>query len=253
MLKAAYHRLVPDRIRVPFGRARRAAFDRLRRALVVSGPLPDAALRIRSQQSPSVGDYLRAGRASAESLRRIVAGAGIASTRRARILEIGCGTARTLRHLRQTAWELHGFEPDPESARWASAAFPSIRIESSAPDPPLPWPSGRFDVVFAPSLLPHLPPARLPEWRDELARLLPAGGLALLGSLGPAAEGARPSPIPAEGLARDRSGEPNDEISRTAFQSPHGIAQAMAPRFEMLRWEERALEGLYDLTLLRRC
>ncbi|MGA2244469.1 MAG: class I SAM-dependent methyltransferase [Verrucomicrobiota bacterium] len=89
----------------------------------------------------------------------------------ARLLDIGCGNGKFLLQLRSLGWDVHGVEPDPESAAHGRAAGLDVRnglLQEQA------WPEGYFDAVTMNHVVEHLhdPPAILRHcWR-----LLKPGG-----------------------------------------------------------------------------
>jgi ubiquinone/menaquinone biosynthesis C-methylase UbiE len=118
-------------------------------------------------------------------LRAALARSGI---RKARLLDVGCGTGRFLREVKSnypplavTALDLSPFylaEARRLLAPWSRCAF----IAAAAED--VPRPDGSFDVITAIYLFHELPPRQRRAVASEIARLLaPGGTLILLDSL----------------------------------------------------------------------
>jgi SAM-dependent methyltransferase len=100
-----------------------------------------------------------------------------------RVLDFGCGCARVLDALGRSwpAGELVGVDVDAEAIAWCQAHLASTASFVHGPDePPLPFASGSFDLVYAVSVFTHLSPARQEVWLDELLRVLAPGGTAII-------------------------------------------------------------------------
>jgi SAM-dependent methyltransferase len=99
------------------------------------------------------------------------------------VLEWGCGPARVIRHLGDFLRgepSLAGSDYNPETIAWCRANIPGIRFEKNELAPPLPFPGGSFDAVYALSVLTHLSEAMHFAWRDELKRVLRPGGILIV-------------------------------------------------------------------------
>ena len=96
-----------------------------------------------------------------------------------RVLDFGCGSGRTLRHLLSEARhaEIWGCDIDRASVDWLQAHLaPPLRVVENEADPPLPFPDASFDLVFALSVFSHLTDT-WSAWLVELHRVLVDGGL----------------------------------------------------------------------------
>lgn len=255
LVRSLYHRALPARVRNPFGMARRKLHDRLLRVLSPA-PLPPVSLLRNIQLTPFVSEYLRIGRRSAVALEAAILRSGLKGE--ARVLDFGCGSARTLRHLRKSGWILHGCDIDTEAIAWARRALPDVDLRVTGEHPPLPWPDGTFDAIWAVSVFTHLSGRAQQEWFAELARVLRPGGVLLISTMGISVIGAfadhdtqsNRSQLAAEGhLFRTRPGDFNDQA---AFHTPAGIRALAAPWFDLEEWAEQGLDGFQDLSVLRR-
>jgi len=100
-----------------------------------------------------------------------------------RILEWGCGAARVLRHLPSffpPKVEFYGTDYNPQSIAWCRTAVPCIHFAGNDAAPPLPFPTGQFDVVYAISVMTHLSAAQQKVWLRELRRVLAPRGILVL-------------------------------------------------------------------------
>ena len=104
------------------------------------------------------------------------AGAAIGDVRRA--LDFGCSSGRSLRPL-SVAYpdiEWHGVDPNADAIAWAAAHVPGARFAVSGSLPPLAFPDGHFDLVFAISIWSHFAERSAALWLDEMARVVTPGG-----------------------------------------------------------------------------
>ena len=95
------------------------------------------------------------------------------------VLDFGCGAGRTLRHFTEEArsCELWGCDIDAASIAWLEEHLcPPLRVFQNAPDPPLPHPDGKFDLIWAVSVFTHLTDT-WSRWLLELRRVLADDGL----------------------------------------------------------------------------
>ena len=271
--KALYHKLIPASIRNPIGAFRRSLSDRVHRAREPF-PLPPPALLRNVQLTPYVKEYLEVGRRSAESIiaalsppveelaegsSQLAAGDLPTANRNLptiRVLDFGCGSGRTLRHLRATGWELFGCDIDAPAIAWSREALPFATFEVNATDPPLPYADGFFDAVYAVSVFTHFPPDRQEPWAAEMARVLRSRGTLVVSSVGFTA--LRAFAGSQENIdALEANGTlfiPGDQgfNNSGAFHSRAGIERLFSPYFRVVSHAERGLDGFQDLTILER-
>jgi SAM-dependent methyltransferase len=98
-----------------------------------------------------------------------------------RILDLGCGTGRVLRHFHAEAEvaEFHGCDIHAPSIEWLRANMTMPAKLFLAPEsPPLPVPDGHYDLIFALSVFTHITD-KWAEWLLEIHRLLGDGGVFL--------------------------------------------------------------------------
>lgn len=95
------------------------------------------------------------------------------------VLDFGCGTGRLLAGLyaSEENRDLFGCDVRAELVDWSQVNLPSqIRVAQSLPVPPLPYPSGSFDLILAISVFTHMGPAAQQLWAADLRRVLRPGG-----------------------------------------------------------------------------
>jgi SAM-dependent methyltransferase len=143
-------------------------------------PLPPARLIGLVTGTPDVEWFLLGGERAAESIRAALARNGIDPARLHAILDFGCGLGRVLRHLKDLPAERHGADLNPRLIAWCQRRLGVGRFVVNGLRPPLPYPDGRFDLVYALSVFTHLPEDLQRPWIEELARVLAPGGHLLI-------------------------------------------------------------------------
>jgi len=102
------------------------------------------------------------------------------------IMEVGCGSARLIRHLRcMEGVRLVGADVKPEMIEWCSKNVPGIEFYSNGLEPPLPFANdATFDLIFMSSVFTHIPKETQLLWIKEMYRVLRPGGYLLCDVLG---------------------------------------------------------------------
>ncbi len=104
-----------------------------------------------------------------------------------RVLDFGCGCGRTIAwFLRDYNAEFHGVDVDADAVDWCTKHLRRGHFLANAPEPPLPYPIGHFDVVYCLSVFTHLDESMQDLWLAELSRILRPGGVLLLTVFGEA-------------------------------------------------------------------
>lgn len=102
------------------------------------------------------------------------------------ILEIGCGTARLIRHLRCIdGIRLVGSDVNADMISWCKENIPGVEFYVNDLSPPLAFAEDEsFDLVFAASVFTHIPLDTQALWIQELHRVIRPGGFLLCDVLG---------------------------------------------------------------------
>lgn len=103
-----------------------------------------------------------------------------------RVLDFGCGAGRVIRHFDEeaSAAEIWGCDIDAASIEWAKQHLsPPFHFALSGESPPLSFPDGHFDLIYAISVYTHLLDS-WSEWILEMRRLLRPGGILIASFLG---------------------------------------------------------------------
>lgn len=159
----------------------RAAHDSVERA--PDGlPIPSEPL-IKLVAGPRAGIswFLEGGRRGAESIVEILERNGARFADLRAILDFGCGCGRVIRHFSSAAGtKFYGADYNPEMVAWCERHLPFAKFTSNGLGPPLPFPSKKFDLVYALSVFTHLSEELQFRWMEDLSRVLKPGGFLLL-------------------------------------------------------------------------
>lgn len=152
---------------------------------VGSLPLPPAKLRVRVAGNADAAWFLEGGRLAEETLRGALERAGTRLEDMAAVLDFGCGCGRVLRWLAGLPGELHGSDFDGPAVAWCRQNLPFATFGQNGLKPPLPFGDGELELVYAFSVLTHLPVDLQHAWVAELSRVLRPGGYLLVSTHGP--------------------------------------------------------------------
>lgn len=99
-----------------------------------------------------------------------------------RMLDFGVGCGRTARHfyLDLERYELHGCDVDATPIEYLYRSVPFIQPIQSSNNPPLPYDSGYFDVIYSVSVFSHLKQTAFYDWAEELLRIMRPGGILVI-------------------------------------------------------------------------
>ena len=95
------------------------------------------------------------------------------------VLDLGCGLGAYHPGLAGKFRELHGIDVSAQSVELATARHPFVRY-STFDGIQLPYPDGRFSIVFTVCVMHHVPPPQWTGFVAEMFRVTKAGGLALV-------------------------------------------------------------------------
>ncbi len=95
----------------------------------------------------------------------------------AEVLDFGCGAGRTLRYWAPYAKKvrLAGCDVDAAAVAWVEETFDFVAARVSSTQPPLPYHSERFDLIYSISVFSHLSERSHRAWIGELARIARPG------------------------------------------------------------------------------
>ena len=222
-------------------------------------PLPPARLRV--QAGPRHADarfFLQSGRDHAALIRDLLGQAGTPVESLDALLDWGCGCGRVLRHwLDLPKTQAYGCDINPHMVDWCRDNLPFAQVALNDVSPPLSYDDARFDLVYAFSVMTHLPVELQHGWMRECRRVLKPGGYLLITTLG------------AYYLTRDRlkaeerqrfltgdvvvlyEGSPGTSLC-SAYHPPEYVQHKLAADFELVAFRPAADEGRQDIHLLRK-
>jgi SAM-dependent methyltransferase len=147
-------------------------------------PVPPAKLRIRVAGTADLDWFLQSGRLAEEALRQSLGRTGTRLEDLASILDFGCGCGRVTRRLAGLPGEVRGSDFDGGAVAWCRENLRFGSFTQNGLEPPLPVPDAGVDLVYAFSVLTHLPVPVQHAWFEELTRILGPGGLLLVSTHG---------------------------------------------------------------------
>ena len=222
-------------------------------------PLPPA--RMRAQVGPLHADaafFLRSGRHHAGLIRDLL-GENCSSVEELdAILDWGCGCGRVLRHwsnLRGTS--VCGCDINPRMVEWCRQNLPFADVAVTEIEPPLPYADSSFDLVYAFSVLTHLPEDLQHAWIGECFRVLRPGGYLLLSTLGDYyASLERLSEAERQAFAAGDLVVLYERSAGTslcsAYHPPEYVRRKLAAGFDVASFRPAGDDGGHDLHLLRK-
>lgn len=184
-----------------------------------------------------------------------------------RILDFGCGCGRVLPYMALIAAQADfaGSDIDQEAIAWCRENF-RVKAERgrfafgvNSDLPPLPFPEGSFDLVYAISVFTHLPEDMQFDWLGELNRITRPGGLLVISTAG--------AHLIRDHLAADRvrlldekgfyyhpygSTDGLPDYYQAAWHTRSYVEKAWSGFFEIVDFVPSGIAGHQDLVLCRR-
>jgi SAM-dependent methyltransferase len=162
--------------------------------LVESGPVPPkelvaktAALDEQEVEKQSNQDvYFETGYYSVLRLLKILEHFSLNLRTIGSVFELGCGTARLLRHFRCIdGIRLVGSDVNPEMIKWCQNNLSDMEFYHNELTPPLSFAADNsFDLMLASSVFTHIPLDYQELWLTEMQRILRPGGIFICSVLG---------------------------------------------------------------------
>jgi SAM-dependent methyltransferase len=139
-------------------------------------PLPPPKLLFLVTGGTEATRFIESGRLTEESIRAALARAGAPLESLEAILDFGCGCGRVLRRWHSLDARICGADVSKSAIKWCRANLPFVEVDVNRLEPPLGYGDATFDLVYANSVLTHLPVKTQLAWRDEWRRVLRPGG-----------------------------------------------------------------------------
>jgi len=238
-----------------------AARSALDRSADAAGDLPLPPARLRAQAGPrhaDAGYFLTSGRHHADLIRSLLQESGTSIEDLGSILDWGCGCGRILRHwARLPETEIHGCDINPKMVGWCEANLDFAELMLNDLSPPLPYSDSTFDLVYALSVLTHLPEDLQQAWMAECLRVLRPGGLLLFSTMGE-------HYLSLERLTESErrtfrngqvvvlyQGAPGTSLC-SAYHPPEYVRDRLASDFELVAFRPATEDGRHDMHLFRK-
>jgi SAM-dependent methyltransferase len=219
-------------------------------------PLPPAWLRVRVAGTADAEWFLASGRVARETIEESLEAAGTSLADIEDILDFGCGCGRVIRWLADVPARLRGSDFDGRAIAWCRENLGFAEFGTNGLEPPLDLDDESLDLVYAFSVLTHLPLPVQHAWMAELRRLLRPSGILVLSTHGDAYFTRL-----TEAEQRDyRAGHVVvrfEEVAGTnlctAFHPPAVVEESLAQGFEVVRFTPAGARGSppQDLFVLR--
>jgi SAM-dependent methyltransferase len=220
-------------------------------------PLPPLRLVRSSTGTSSLAWLLQGGALAADSIRGVLRKNGIDIQRLGSLLDFGCGCGRVLRHWGDLPGAVHGSDYNQRAIEWCQRNLTFARCAVNALEPPLPYASEQFDLVYALSVFTHLPEPLMTAWMSEMGRVVKTGGFLVISTHGEAY---------LDQLTRDeqiqfRAGRAVVKAQDSAgtnrcgvYVSEDYVRQRLAGRFHVVDFLPRGASGnpVQDLVLLQK-
>jgi SAM-dependent methyltransferase len=222
-------------------------------------PLPPA--RLRAQVGPLHADpafFLESGRQHAELIEELLRDVGTELSELDAVLDWGCGCGRVLRHWSRLApTRVSGCDIDARMVEWCAKNLRFADVRVTGLEPPLPYASSSFGLVYAFSVFTHLSEELQHAWIAESRRVLEPEGYLLLSTLGD--RYASLDRLTAAERDRFRRGELVVLYERSAgsslcsaYHPPEYVQQTLARGFDVVAFRPAGDEGRHDIHLLRK-
>ena len=249
---------------------------------LVDFPVPPMS-NMRKTSSPNVAHYLETGMRTALPVQAAATRHGYCFDAGTRVLDLGAGVGRQLKiyTAQFPQVEFHACDVEPSHVNWLKKHYPKVTSQANAYLPPLNYENDAFDFVYSVATFTHMAPAVCDQWLGETARLLRPGGIACFTVIGVGAmrsysqwfSDADVAALEANGIhhtdydiaasravfARRRLlkytehlAHCGDGYGQTFFSKGHIEANWPSSGLEIVDIEERAIDNLQDLIIMRK-
>ena len=220
-------------------------------------PVPPRRLRVRVAGTADAVWFLESGRLTAATIRDALHRQGVELIPGRAVLDFGCGCGRVIRHFAHLGLEAHGSDQDVELVRWCARNLTFATFLPNGFAPRSRYDDESFDVVYAVSVLTHLPEDLQLAWVSELRRVLRPGGVLVVTTHGGAYAGRLTPPERAAYEAGDlvvRWSSAAGTNLCTAFHPEPYVRARLARDLDLAELVPQGAEGTpdQDLVVLRK-
>ena len=169
------------------------------------------------------------------------------------ILDFGCGCGRIIRHLK-TVGKVYGCDCNSEAIKWAKEHLPFAEFSRTHVTHPTAYSDNTFDLIFALSVLTHMPEELEYQWMSEFRRLLRPQGFLILSLHGDTYLERLTSKEKRRFLGGQIvvRGERHAGSNRCAtFHPRHYVTENLAQGFHMVDFVPQGLQATQDLYLFQ--
>jgi len=247
------------------------AFNRYRyyRNHAIALPVPPKTLRTLVGPDPGIEGFLATGQRSVNDLKRALESVNRTLESFESVLDFGCGCGRQIRWLADIPkpCRLHGTDVYVSAIRWNRRHLHFAEFESNGFYPPLPYPDGKFDLIYAISVFTHLNENDQSAWIDELRRVASPAAIVVLTTQGHyALDAIRKGFLAgsADFAARlNRHGDLSQEGAifepyarggnyGMTFHDPDYVRARWGQRFRIVKFIPKGMDGWQDVTIMEK-
>ena len=138
-------------------------------------PLPPLRLIKAVTGQPDIEWFLKSGALAAEAILTTLQRNAVVLNETSDILDFGCGCGRVIRHFNGKA-RCFGTDYNKSAIDWCTNHLRFGTFTQNDLEPPLIFGEHQFDLIYALSVLTHLPESLQRKWLQEFFRILRPGG-----------------------------------------------------------------------------
>ena len=174
-------------------------------------------------------------------------GVGVDPAQIASVLDFGCGCGRVISRFQALlpSAKFYGTDAEKDLIAWSRSHLPGADFRVNAPEPPLPYADGQFDLIYAISVFTHLDERLQFLWLADLKRIARPGAILILTVHGTEDENKF------EFVKNNAWSDFFPDYYHTTFHGRSYVAEQWGRRFTLLDYKPRAI-GQQDAVILRR-
>jgi SAM-dependent methyltransferase len=209
--------------------------------------LPSAELRYRVGGSPDPEEFVTIGKTCAHDIQAALQKVGLELGSFTRILDFGCGCARTMVHMKNLApgAQFDGTDIDVNAISWCRRNLHFANFSLSKETPPIAYAANTFDFIYVISVFTHLDEDYQFNWLEELRRIAKPGGIVAL-----TVNGSKNG----QGFFFERSYEEGlfPAWYQNTYHSKDYVFENFGKYFEVLGYFPKSMNAHQDVVVLRK-